>query len=79
MIPRFWVKSQLRNCNTSCFMAAGVFSGLSVPFSFGNRSRDIFTLMFAPMRVVLSVLQSGVSAAISGWFLASFVGLTEER
>ena len=39
----------------------------------------LVSLMFAPMRIITSLLQSVFSAGIGLWFLASFVGMTEER
>ena len=62
------------------FMAAMVVSGMSFPLSIGNHRRVSFLpLLFAPMQLALSFVQSIVSAAVRAWSLASFVALTEER
>ena len=61
-------------------VAASVIGSMTIPFSLGsNRHLGLLPLMFAPMQMGLSIVQSAVSAAMSGWFLASFVALTEER
>lgn len=62
------------------FIAAMVISGMSFPFSFGdNRHMGFFPLLFAPMQIALTFVQSIASAAIHAWSLASFVALTEEK
>ena len=64
------------------FVAAGVVSSLSFPFSLGShmgRRVDIVPLFFGPMQITLTVLQNALSSAVGAWFLASFVALTEEK
>jgi hypothetical protein len=63
------------------FVAASVVSGLNIPFSLGHHQRgfDLMPLFFAPVQLMLSVVQSALSAAAGAWFLASFVALTEEH
>ena len=63
-------------------IAAGVLSSVTMPFSFGSHigGRDsIVPLLFAPVQIVMSVVQNALSAAMGAWFLAAFVALTEER
>lgn len=62
------------------FIAAMVISGVSFPFSLGqNRHAGFFPLLFAPVQIALTFVQSIASAAVHAWSLASFVALTEER
>lgn len=62
------------------FVVAGAVSGVSIPFQFGNQHHVSFVpLFFAPMQLMLSVIQTALSAAVGSWFLASFVALTEEH
>jgi hypothetical protein len=63
------------------FVAAGVVSGLNIPLNLGNQHRglDFVAIFFAPVQIMMSVVQSALSAAAGAWFLASFVALTEER
>jgi hypothetical protein len=63
------------------FVAASVGSGFNIPLSLGDHHRgfDLVPIFFAPMQIMLSVVQSALSAAAGAWFLASFVALTEER
>ena len=61
------------------FVAASVVSGFNIPLSLGDHNRlNLVPIIFAPMQVMLSVVQSALSAAAGAWFLASFVALTEE-
>lgn len=52
---------------------------LSILSSTGHNAAPFVSLAFAPARIVASFLQSIFSSAVGLWFLASFVGLTEER
>ena len=67
------------------FMAAMVVSGVGFPFSLagGNHnvrgSLDLLPLFLAPVQIMVSLVQSVLSAAVSSWTLASFVSLAEER
>ena len=62
------------------FVAAMVVSGANIPFSFGNdRHVSLLPLIFAPVQIVMSLLQMVISAAIGAWTLSSFVALTEEH
>lgn len=65
------------------FIAAGVLSSVTMPFSFGSHigrdSSSIAPLLFAPVQIVISVVQNALSAALGAWFLAAFVALTEEK
>ncbi|HEV7919714.1 MAG TPA: hypothetical protein VGR02_02870 [Thermoanaerobaculia bacterium] len=59
------------------FAVAGVFGSASLGFSF-SRSLS-WTLLFAPMRILLQLANSAVSAAIANWMLGSFAALVTER
>jgi len=64
------------------FGGAMVISMFTMPFSMIHQTTHASPLVeiaFAPARIVSSFLQSIFSAAVGLWFLASFVGLTEER
>jgi len=52
---------------------------MSIMSSASHGAAPLVSLMFAPMRIVTSLLQSVFSAAVGLWFLASFIGMTEER
>ena len=52
---------------------------MSLMANAGHGAEPLVNLMFAPMRIVSSLLQSVFSAAVGLWFLASFIGMTEER
>ncbi len=60
-------------------IASSLLSGMTIPVSFGNhRHLSLLPLIFAPVQMVISLIHSAVSAAMSSWYLASFVALTEE-
>ena len=64
------------------FGGSMVISMFTAPMSmFRNISRTSspFDIFFAPAQIMTSFLQSIFSAAVGLWFLASYVGLTEER
>ena len=64
------------------FGGAMAISMLTMPMSIMQQTSHgspFIGLAFAPARVVSSFLQSIFSSAVGLWFLASFVGLTEER
>jgi len=54
-------------------------SGFSVPMSFTEHRIPTAALMFAPIRIVIGVVQGAVGAAIGSCLLACFVSMTEER
>jgi hypothetical protein len=54
-------------------------SGFSVPMNIGQHKFPTMALMFAPVRVIAGVIQGMIGAAISSFFLACFVSMTEER
>ncbi|MEA2236169.1 MAG: hypothetical protein QOC81_893 [Thermoanaerobaculia bacterium] len=54
-------------------------SGFSVPMNLTQNKFPTFALMFAPARVIAGVVQGVIGAAISSFFLACFVSMTEER
>lgn len=56
-------------------------SGFTVPMNFSQHQHGFPTmaLMFAPVRVIAGVIQGMIGAAISSFFLACFVSMTEER
>jgi hypothetical protein len=58
---------------------ASAVSGLSVPMIFSSHRAPGLSLLFAPVRIIASVIQSACSAAIGAFFLACFVVMTEER
>ena len=65
------------------FGGSMVISMVTAPMSImsgaAGHGAPLVSLMFAPMRIVSSLLQSIFSAAVGLWFLASFIGMTEER
>jgi len=64
------------------FGGAMAISMLTMPMSIMQQTSHgspFIGLAFAPARIVGSFLQSIFSSAVGLWFLASFVGLTEER
>lgn len=65
------------------FGGSMVISMFTAPMSLmsgaAGHGAPLVSLMFAPMRIVSSFLQSIFSAAVGLWFLASFIGMTEER
>jgi len=52
---------------------------MSIMSGASHGAAPLVSLMFAPMRIVTSLLQSIFSAAVGLWFLASFIGMTEEQ
>jgi hypothetical protein len=54
-------------------------SGFSVPMNIGQHKFPTMAVMFAPVRVIAGVIQGMIGAAISSFFLACFVSMTEER
>jgi hypothetical protein len=56
-----------------------VVSAFSVPMNITQHKVPDLTLMFAPARVVIGVIQGMIGAAVSSFFLACFVSMTEER
>ena len=63
------------------FGGAMAISMLTAPMSIVRSiGQSPFTsIAFAPAQVLASILQSIFSAAVGLWFLASYVGLTEEK
>ena len=63
------------------FVLIGALSALSFPMSFGSRNSNLplLPLMFAPVQIAFSIVQSAASAVSSALMLAAFVVLTEER
>lgn len=63
------------------FVAAGLVSSFSIPLSIGSHSHRVSMapLFFAPMQLMLSVIQNAISMAVGAWYLACFVAMTEER
>jgi hypothetical protein len=60
------------------FGGAMVISMTSLPFSFARSHPPLVDLAFAPAQIAISFAQSIFSSAVGLWFLASYVGLTEE-
>jgi hypothetical protein len=54
-------------------------SGFTIPMNIGQHKFPTMALMFAPVRVIAGVIQGMIGAAISSFFLACFVSMTEER
>jgi hypothetical protein len=54
-------------------------SAFSVPMNITQHKMPDLTLMFAPVRVAVGVIQGMIGAAVSSFFLACFVSMTEER
>jgi hypothetical protein len=64
------------------FGGAMLISAFTIPISLIHQTSHtppFVDIAFAPARIVSSFLQSIFSAAVGLWFLASFVGLTEEK
>ncbi len=64
------------------FGGAMAISMLTAPISMlrgAIPSEPFVAIAFAPAQILASILQSAFSAAVGLWFLASYVGLTEER
>ena len=65
------------------FGGSMAISMFTMPMSFlqgaAGHGSPMIGLAFAPARIITSFLQSIFSSAVGLWFLASFVGLTEER
>lgn len=65
------------------FGGSMAISMFTMPISFmqgaAGHGSPLVGLAFAPARIVTSLLQSVFSSAVGLWFLASFVGLTEDR
>jgi hypothetical protein len=59
------------------FGVAGFFSSASIGFSF-HRSLS-WSLLVAPMRILLQLANSAVSAAIANWMLGAFAAMATER
>ena len=58
---------------------ASLISMISMPLSFAREVDALSIGFLAPVRIALSFVQSIFSAAVGTWFLASYVGLTEDR
>ena len=64
------------------FGGAAVISMFTAPMSMLRHATStpaFVDIAFAPAQILTSILQSVFSAAVGLWFLASYVGLTEER
>jgi len=64
------------------FGGAMTLSMFTAPMSMLRASSGappFFNIAFAPAQIVTSILQGVFSAAVGLWFLASYVGMTEER
>lgn len=61
------------------FGGAMLISMSTFPLTFARSHPPLVDLAFAPAQIGLSFLQSIFSSAVGLWFLASYVGLTEER
>ena len=63
------------------FGGAMAISMFTMPMSMlrGASNTPFFAIAFAPAQIVVSFAQGVFSAAVGLWFLASYVGLTEER
>jgi hypothetical protein len=57
------------------------FSSFSLLAAFGESmgNRDVFMFVTLPARIAGSLLGSAFSAAVSGWYLASYAGIAAER
>jgi hypothetical protein len=58
-----------------------VLGGLSLSLNFGNvsmRPFAILSMMMAPMRIALTLVSWVISAAVSGWYLASYASISLE-
>jgi hypothetical protein len=60
-------------------MVISMFTAPMAMFRNISRTTTPFDLFLAPGQIATSVLQSIYSAAVGLWFLASYVGMTEER
>lgn len=55
-----------------------IVSAFSIPMSISEHHLPSLALLFTPVRLATSVVQSMVSAAIGSWLIACFVSMTEE-
>jgi len=55
-----------------------VVSAFSIPMTISQHHLPSLALLFTPVRLASSVIQSMVSAAIGAWLMACFVSMTEE-
>jgi hypothetical protein len=56
-----------------------VVSGFTIPMNLTSHQMPTVALMFAPIRLVIGVIQGIVGAAVGSCLLACFVSMTEER
>ena len=56
-----------------------IVSVFGVPMSITEHRLPTMALMFAPVRIVIGVVQGVFSAATGSFLLACFVSMTEER
>jgi hypothetical protein len=56
-----------------------LISGFSIPMTFSEHRLPPMALIFAPVRIVIGVIQSIISAAVGSWLIACFISMTEER
>jgi len=61
------------------FGGAMAISMVTFPLSLAHQQSAFSGLMLAPAQLVVSFVQAVFSSAVGLWFLASYVGLTEER
>jgi hypothetical protein len=55
-----------------------IVSAFSIPMTITQHQLPSLTLLFTPVRLASSVVQSMLSAAVGSWLLACFVSMTEE-
>lgn len=54
-------------------------SGFSIPMNITQNKFPTMAVMFAPVRIIAGAIQGMIGAAVSSFFLACFVSMTEER
>jgi len=55
-----------------------IVSAFSIPMAISSRHLPSFDLLFTPVRLASSIVQSMISAGIGSWVIACFVSMTEE-
>jgi len=56
-----------------------LLSGFSLPLTFSSHQVPSAAMLFAPVRIVIAVVQSMISGAVGSCLLACFVSMTQER
>lgn len=60
------------------FATSGIFASAGIPWTFHHHHAPSIHLFFAPVRLLTSLLNAAVSAAVANWLLASFAAIAGE-